>query len=40
MLGQGKTKYHNDLDHIPRYRYFNNIVGMTIGTFAKFCLSG
>ena len=35
-LGLGdmdKIKYHDILDEIPRYRYYNNIVEMTVNAF-------
>ena len=38
-LGLGdmeKIKYHDILDQIPRYRYHNNIVVLTIGAFTKY----
>ena len=30
-----KIKHQNIFDHIPQYRYCNNIVGMAIGAFTK-----
>ena len=38
-LGLGnmeKIKYHNIFDQIPRYRYRNDIVVLTIGAFTKY----
>ena len=37
-LGLGdmdKIKYHDILDQIPQYQYYNNIVEMTVDAFTK-----
>ena len=33
-----KIKYHDILDQIPRYRYCDDIVGLTIGALTKYYL--
>ena len=31
-----KIKYHDILDQIPHYRYYNKIVEMIVGAFTKY----